>query len=94
MTESRALRAAGLAALVLTFAVEAPAEARVHTVVIDKMRFGAAPRNVRAGDVVLWVNRDMFKHTATARDKSFAIDLPPNSRGRTTIKKVGTIPFF
>lgn len=94
LSRSRVLLAAGLAALGLTFAVEAPAEARVHTVVIDKMRFGAVPGNVRAGDVILWVNKDIFKHTATARDKSFTINLPPQRRGRTTIKKAGTIPFF
>ena len=34
---------------------------------MDKMKFLSVPAKVRTGDVILWVNRDMFRHTATAR---------------------------
>ena len=67
---------------------------RVHTVVIDKMKFGPVPAGIRAGDTILWVNRDMFRHTATARDGSFAIDLPAGKSGRTVVKRAGTIAFY
>ncbi|HEX8620970.1 MAG TPA: hypothetical protein VF718_03295 [Allosphingosinicella sp.] len=87
------LRGAVLAALPLLPAPAAAASA-VHTVVIDKMRFGPLPANLRSGDVVLWVNKDLFRHSATARDGSFALDLPPKSSGRTIVKRGGSIPFF
>lgn len=48
-----------------------------YTVVIDKMQFGAVPAGLRVGDSILWVNRDLFRDTATAADRSFDIDLPP-----------------
>ena len=67
---------------------------RTHVVVIDKMKFGAVPASIRAGDVILWDNRDLFRHTATAKDGSFNIDLPPKAKGKTVIRKAGAIPFI
>ncbi len=91
---------AGLTLLLSPPALGAPASPtagpppRVHTVVIDKMKFGPVPKGIRAGDTILWVNRDMFRHTATARDKSFNIDLPAGKSGKTRVTKSGTIPFY
>jgi plastocyanin len=73
---------------------EAAATSTTHTVVIDKMKFGPVPANLRVGDVILWVNKDMFRHTATARDRSFNIDLAPASSGKTAVKRSGVIPFY
>ena len=78
------------AALIPAGAAAAPA---THVVVIDKMKFGPLPANVRAGDRIVWVNRDLFRHTATARDGSFNIDLPAGAKGATVIRKAGEIPF-
>lgn len=87
---------APLVAAVLTSlsACEAAATPTTHTVVIDKMKFGSVPKNVRVGDYILWVNKDMFKHTATARDKSFNVDLPAKASGKTVVRKSGSIPFY
>ena len=90
-TLSFALVAADLVLLPDSVAGAAPV---VHTVVIDKMKFGAVPAGVRSGDTIIWVNRDMFRHTATARDISFSVDLPPKSSRRTVIKRSGTIVFY
>lgn len=85
-----------LAAAVLVLPPPSPAAAasKVHTVIIDKMKFGPVPAGVRVGDTILWVNRDFLKHTATARDKSFNLDLPPRTSGKTRIKHSGTIAFY
>ena len=89
-----------LAGMALTAAVlvvrpgTAVTAARTHTIFIDKMEFGPVPKNVRAGDVIVWVNRDIFRHTATARDRSFNIDLAPSARGKTVVKRRGTIAFY
>ena len=86
----------GGAVLAVLPLLPAPAAAgsAVHTVVIDTMRFGPLPANLRSGDVVLWVNKDLFRHSATARDGSFNLDLPPGTSGRTIVKRKGSIPFF
>jgi plastocyanin len=90
---ARVLAAAGIAFLALPGA-QALAAPRVHTVVIDKMKFGPVPTNIRVGDTILWVNRDLFRHTATAKDKSFNLVLPPKSSGKTIIRRSGTVPFY
>lgn len=86
----------GVVALAAPLAVMSPtaAAARVHTIVIDKMAFGPAPSGLRVGDVVLWVNRDMFRHTATARDKSFDVDLAAGASARTVVQSAGTFKYF
>src|SRR3546814_14474373 len=35
---------------------------KTHIVIIDKMKFGPTPINVRVGDVILWVKKDIFGH--------------------------------
>jgi plastocyanin len=59
---------------------------------MEKMTFGPVP-TVQVGDTILWVNKDIFRHTATAKDGSFNIDLPAGAKGKTVIRKAGAIPF-
>ena len=89
-----------LAGLLLANAAAIPAAAadfaqvqRVHVIVVDKMAFGPMPAGVRAGDIIEWVNHDIFEHSATARDGSFDIDLKPGATVRMTAKS-GTFKFF
>ena len=76
------------------WAVAATASAAEYKLIIAKMKFGAPPVELRVGDVIVWRNDDIFRHTATARDKSFDVDLPPKSEGRMTISRAGVIEFF
>ncbi|UNU41497.1 hypothetical protein EAO27_01330 [Sphingopyxis sp. YF1] len=92
---TRALLAAAALAAAPLIGGAAPAPApKVYNVVIDQMKFGAVPPGARVGDTILWVNRDMFRHTATARDRSFNVDLPPGKSGRTILKRAGRIAFY
>src|SRR5471032_3543944 len=65
----------------------------VHVIVIDKMHYGPMPADVHVGDVIEWVNQDIFEHSATARDGQFDIDLKPGTSGRITVV-AGTLVFF
>lgn len=90
------MQARFLSAVLASFAallVAPPATAapRTHTVVIDKMKFGAMPAGVKVGDSILWVNKDMFRHTATAKGL-FDLDLPPGAKGKTLVRKAGALP--
>ena len=69
------------------------AASKVHVIAIDQLAFGAVPSGLHAGDVVEWVNRDTFEHTATARDGRFDVDLAPGASARVVLTR-GTIPFF
>lgn len=76
-----------------TLARAAAPAARVRTITIREMAFGPVSGPLRVGDVVEWVNADIFRHTATAKDGSFDVDLAPKARGRITLKKAGTVAF-
>ena len=47
------------------------AESSTHVIEIHKMKFQAGMLNVKIGDTVTWVNKDIVPHTATANDKSW-----------------------
>jgi len=50
-----------------------------YAVIIDDMAFGPLPAELHVGDTITWKNDDLFRHTATARDQSFDLDLPAGS---------------
>jgi plastocyanin len=68
--------------------------ARTYRIMIEDMKFGRIPAGVRVGDAIQWINRDMFRHTASARDGSFAVDLPPGKTGTSVMKHAGRIAFY
>ena len=83
-----------VAAAMLAFALAlapAAAAAKTYTIVIEKMRFGPSPAGVRVGDTIVWVNRDPVRHTATARDRSFNLDLPPKASGKVVVRRAGAV---
>lgn len=86
------LYAAGVVALLLAISPAAAAP-RTYTVVIDKLKFGPLPAQLHKGDTILWANKDILRHTATATDHSFDVDLQPGKAGKIVLKKAGTIAF-
>ncbi len=44
---------------------------RMHRVVISQFEYSPGVLDVRAGDVIIWVNDDIVPHTATAEDLSW-----------------------
>lgn len=45
--------------------------AQRHIVVVEGMAFNPATLHVRRGDTVVWINKDLVPHTATAKDRAF-----------------------
>lgn len=83
-----------VAGLALWLAAAAPTLAAEHVVTIAKMAFGPVPSGLHVGDVVVWKNDDILRHTATARDGSFNVDLPAHTEKRLTLKKAGSFAFY
>ena len=46
-------------------------EPKTHTVTIENMQFTPATLTVARGERIVWVNKDLFPHTATAADGAF-----------------------
>ena len=79
--------------MALPFSQTAPAAGPVHRIIIAKMAFAPSPPDLHAGDIVEWMNQDIFVHSATAADGSFDIDVQPNKTARVVIRKAGTINY-
>ncbi|MGE0063450.1 MAG: cupredoxin domain-containing protein [Xanthobacteraceae bacterium] len=88
----KAGKALALAALCLAFAGTARAE--TITVTIGKATFGPAAVSAHVGDVIVWDNKDIVAHTATARDKAWDVMIPAGKTARIAMKKAGTIEYY
>jgi len=89
-----ALVAAFLYVLTYIFHVDAATDAYAapssHTVVIEGMKFVPDSIAVKAGDTVVWVNKDLFPHTATAQDRTFdSGELAANVSWKYIVSKPG-----
>lgn len=72
----------------------AHAAGRTYVVTLRDMAFTGVPARAAAGDVIEWVNADLFRHTATARGGGFDVDLPPKARARTVLSRPGVVSFY
>lgn len=70
--------------------------ARVHTVDIQGMAFRPESLTVQAGDTVVWVNKDIVPHTATAQSAQAHWDtgnLTQGARGRYVAQQAGSVEY-
>lgn len=72
-----------------------PARKRgTHTVTIDGAQFSPATLTVKAGDTVVWVNKDILAHTATAAKGAFdSTVIQPGKSWRFVAKAKGRFPY-
>ena len=83
----------GLALVTPSLAVAAAAAA-THTIVIDGTAFSPAKLEVHRGDRVVWVNKDPFPHTATAKDHSFdSHNIAASKSWSYVARKAGTFDY-
>jgi plastocyanin len=65
----------------------------VHKITIDDLAFGPAPGGLHVNDIVEWTNSDILRHTATATDGSFDVDLPAGATARTILTRAGDVTY-
>lgn len=83
-----------LLALALLVPLASASMAAEYTVVVSDMKFGPVPAELHAGDTIVWQNDDIFRHTATARDGSFNVDLPAKTSATMVVGDPGSVDFF
>jgi plastocyanin len=84
----------GLAFYSLGPAAAAP-KPRTHTVTIEGTRFQPELLTVNVGDTVVWVNKDAFPHTATAKPGPFDSGaITTGNSWKHTVKAKGEVAYI
>jgi plastocyanin len=80
--------------LLLSCSRSAPAPApQSHTITIEGMRFEPADLTVHAGDTIVWINKDLFAHTATGEGVFDSRQIDPGGSWRLTLAAAGDVPY-
>jgi plastocyanin len=92
---SHALAAALVAAWCLGCAPGAIAAAPVtHTVVIEGVKYEPETLTVKRGETVVWVNKDPFPHTVTAKGAFDSHDVAAGKSWKYTARKAGEYAYI
>jgi plastocyanin len=75
-------------------AMAVPAHAATIQVVMENLVVSPAEVSAKVGDTVEWINKDVFAHTATARNGDFDITMPPKKTVTSVLTKAGTVEYY
>ena len=84
-----------LAALSIIYTPPVLAQPVVHTIVIEGMKFSPEILEIKSGDTVIWKNKDIFPHNATAENAAFkSPEIGSNGAWKTKMRKKGTYAYL
>ena len=83
-----------IVALLSLAAIAVPAHAATIQIVMENLVISPAETSVKVGDTIEWINKDVFAHTATARNGDFDVMMPPNKTVTLVVKKAGTVEYY
>ena len=81
-----------IAALMLGVSVSA--QAATIQISMENLEIMPAEVSAKVGDSIEWVNKDVFAHTATARNGGFDVMLPPKKTGTLVVTKAGNFEYY
>ena len=81
-------------AALLFGAIAVPAHAATIQITIDNLVFAPAEVSAKVGDTIEWINKDVFAHTATARNGDFDVNIAPKKTVTSVLKKAGTVEYY
>jgi plastocyanin len=83
-----------LAVALLSLGAAVPAHAATIQIVMENLVISPAETSVKAGDTIEWINKDVFAHTATARNGDFDVTIPPKKTVTSVVTKPGTVEYY
>jgi plastocyanin len=88
----------GRALLIMTAlmlgAIAVPAHAATIQIVMENLVMSPPEATARVGDTIEWINKDIFAHTATARNGDFDVTMPPKKTVTSVLKKAGMVEYY
>ena len=71
-----------------------PAAAATLQITMDNLVISPAEASAKVGDTIEWINKDVFVHTATARNGDFDINMPAKKTVTSVLKKAGHVEYY
>ena len=87
-------RLASIASVAMFMAMVVPAHAATIEITMENLVVSPAEVSAKVGDTINWINKDVFAHTATAKNGDFDVTLPPKKSATFVVKKAGTVDYY
>ena len=83
-----------IASAVLLVAMAVPAYAATIEITMENLEVSPKEASAKIGDTIEWINKDVFAHTATAKNGDFDVTLPPNKSATSVLTKAGAVDYY
>ena len=70
------------------------AHAATIQITMENLVIAPAEATAKVGDTIELINKDIFVHTATARNGDFDVTMPPKKTVTYVLKKAGTVEYY
>jgi plastocyanin len=70
------------------------AHAATVQITMENLVISPAEASAKVGDTIEWINKDIFAHTATARNGDWDVTLQPKKSATLVLKKPGTVAYY
>ncbi|QQO36130.1 cupredoxin domain-containing protein [Bradyrhizobium diazoefficiens] len=87
-------RLSSIAFAVALLSMAVPAHAATIEITMENLVISPAELSAKVGDTIAWINKDIFAHTATAKNGDFDVTLPPKKAVTSVVKKAGTVDYY
>lgn len=87
-------RLASIALAVAFSSMAVPAPAATIEITMENLEISPQDASAKVGDTIAWINKDVFAHTATAKNGDFDVTLPPKKSASFVLKKAGTVEYY
>ncbi|MCS3727821.1 cupredoxin domain-containing protein [Bradyrhizobium betae] len=87
-------RLASIALAVVLLSIVVPARAGTIQITMENLVVSPAETFAKVGDTIEWINKDVFAHTATAKNGDFDVMLPPKKSATFVLRKAGTVDYY
>jgi len=78
----------------LTLVMSASADAATVQITMENLVISPAEASAKVGDTIEWINKDIFAHTATARNGDWDVTIPPKKTVTSVLNKAGTVEYY
>jgi plastocyanin len=78
----------------LALGISVSAHAATIQISMENLVIAPAQATAKVGDTIELINKDIFAHTATARNGDFDVTMPPKKTVTFVLKKAGTIEYY